>query len=168
MKKNLALSDGFTLVELMVVVAVIGILAAVALPSFLNYTRSAKASETSVHLKAINQGAVVYHNKYSMMPTGEIEDTPLQISGDLYDFSGTDINNWMAFSWAPKKAVLYSYSWTSTCLDKPSCAGASEYGRTYGKGDVDNDGELAVFNQGIERQDNRAVIGALHILNPLE
>ena len=54
MKKNL--QKGFTLIELMIVVAIIGILAAVAIPAYSNYTAKAKFSEVVSLTGALKTG----------------------------------------------------------------------------------------------------------------
>jgi prepilin-type N-terminal cleavage/methylation domain-containing protein len=49
--------EGFTLIELMIVVAIIGILASVAVPKFLDHMRKAKRSEADLNLNAIGKSA---------------------------------------------------------------------------------------------------------------
>jgi type IV pilus assembly protein PilA len=59
---------GFTLIELMIVVAIIGILAAVALPAYQDYTIRAKVTEVILATSSAKNGVAEYVNTYSALP----------------------------------------------------------------------------------------------------
>jgi len=52
---------GFTLVELMIVVVILGILAAVAIPAFTRYVKRSKTSEASGNIAKVYQGQLTYY-----------------------------------------------------------------------------------------------------------
>jgi type IV pilus assembly protein PilA len=60
MFKALRKQEGFTLIELMIVVAIIGILAAIAIPNFLQYQLKSRQSEAKTNLQAIKTSEVSF------------------------------------------------------------------------------------------------------------
>jgi len=67
-KKLLRDESGFTLIELMVVVAIIGVLSAIAVPNFKKYQAKAKQSEAKIQLAAvytIEVGAMADYDSYA-------------------------------------------------------------------------------------------------------
>jgi type IV pilus assembly protein PilA len=64
--KSLKRQDGFTLVELMVVVAIIGLLSAVAIPNFKKYQAKAKSSEAKVQLAAAYTAEQAFYGDFGM------------------------------------------------------------------------------------------------------
>jgi type IV pilus assembly protein PilA len=62
--KVLRSSKGFTLIELMIVVAIIGILAAIAIPNFLQYQLKSKQAEAKTNLGAIRTSEISFNGEH--------------------------------------------------------------------------------------------------------
>lgn len=73
---------GFTLVELIVVIAIIGILAGVMLPKYFGFTDDAREAGAISDAKSIRSVAETYYAKYGIWPTVTITGTATKGTND--------------------------------------------------------------------------------------
>jgi type IV pilus assembly protein PilA len=114
---------GFTLIELMIVVAIIGILAAVAIPAFMDYMKKGKSAEAELQLAKIKTNAKAYYNTDSAYPAVTAALTPTspcctQNAGGkkkcavvAADWSTA---SWQALDFQLDEAFYFQYSYTGT------------------------------------------------------
>lgn len=168
---------GFTLIELMIVVAILGILAAVAIPAFLNYMKRSKTSEASINIKTIMDGAITYfdaeHGTKSHYLPATVPLTPSDVSkGEkndiathLTDFTGEE--TWKALGFAPDRDFYYSYSFVQDCADDEACTDDNT-AEVIAKGDLDADGEVSVFSRTATVTEGALVAASLEKTDELE
>jgi prepilin-type N-terminal cleavage/methylation domain-containing protein len=161
----------FTLIELMIVVAIIGILAAIALPAFNGFIRRAKSSEATTHLKTLYLGASGYYvveqagvgltasmaSHCTVASTGGTLPATPGAHRQRVDFTAVPTFNDLLFS--VPDPVFFGYGVTSTGA---GCGnGASEALYTfYAEGDLDGDGLLSLYELAAGSDDDNELFRA--------
>lgn len=79
-------SEGFTLIELMVVIVIVGMLSAIALPSFLNQANKAKQTEAKTYVGAMNRAQQAHFLEKNTF-AGELEDLGVGIVSTTQTYS---------------------------------------------------------------------------------
>jgi type IV pilus assembly protein PilA len=107
MRKFLGKSQkGFTLIELMIVVAIIGILAAIAIPNFIRFQLKAKTSEGKVNVAAIRTSEEAYFSEFGAYVDGTVSPTNF---GGTTKTAFSDNGGFGNVGWAPEGQVYFNY-----------------------------------------------------------
>ena len=126
MLKNFRNNKGFTLIELMIVVAIIGILAAVAIPAFMKYIRRSKTTEAGMNVRKLFDAAVAYYEGEHASSTGAIvaKQFPDSVTWQPATRCGANkcapapsywtAATWQALNFAVDDPFYYSYQFTES------------------------------------------------------
>ena len=102
---------GFSLVELMIAVAIIGILLSTALPSFIKFQLRAKTSEVKSNLQAIRHAQMAYMSESGRF-AGATPSPATWGGSKTTDFvdTGPPTANFSTIGWQPEGRVYFSYA----------------------------------------------------------
>jgi type IV pilus assembly protein PilA len=127
-------NEGFTLIELMIVVAIIAILAAIAIPNFLKFVGKTRRAEVKYNLEAIYKAEISSYGEYN-----------------VFD------NNFAGIRWKPAGTIYY-YTFSAgagteglSIAANPKPAAAVPFANdnsfaAYGWGNIDSDGTIDVWH----------------------
>jgi prepilin-type N-terminal cleavage/methylation domain-containing protein len=158
-------TPGFTLIELMIVVAILAILAVVAVPAFIKYMRRAKTAEAIDQLDKVNKGAVTYYTRGKIAPAsgaalkcqfpatqGLTPDvTAKKCCGGASDSDGDDRcdidgNLWNSGTWAALSFEMRDQHYFGYSFQSSGELAAAKFTAT-ANADLDCDGILSTFER---------------------
>jgi prepilin-type N-terminal cleavage/methylation domain-containing protein len=141
---------GFTLIELMIVVAIIGILAAVAIPAFMDYMKKSKKTEASLQLNKIAKNDKVYYvtNAKFVTDSGAAKPTSATNCKFSVDTTWAADSGWAALDFQIDEPNLFKYTYTGNASTPNATA----------VGDLDCDGTSITYTLNLSAPNGNAAM----------
>lgn len=147
--------QGFSLIELMITIAILGILAAIAIPAFTSYMARSKTSEATSNLDEMFKSASVYYTgdlagkgvASSITGYCTVDDAgprPPTPKSQKQQFDATGDASFTALNFKISDFVYYSYGLSSRTAACGHSANESLY-TFYANGDLNDDTEMSTF-----------------------
>ncbi len=92
---------GFTLMELMIVVSVLGILAAILIPNFRGVTEEAKNAAAKADLRNLKMAIILYQSRYNVLPD---DSSSAKFEESLQSYSPRIVDRVPVDPWSPTGA----------------------------------------------------------------
>jgi type IV pilus assembly protein PilA len=106
---------GFTLIELMIGVAIIGILASVGIPNYLRFQMKAKSAEAKLNLAAIRTAEKAFFSEYGSYVAATAD--PPAIPGTTRTSFDVGNSGFRILGWQPEGTIYFSYG-VATSTDR--------------------------------------------------